>query len=151
MKIAEFSQFVGKEIGVSRWFSISQDRIRVFAEVTEDRQGIHVDEIAAAKSPFGSTIAHGFLLASLLSAMLGEVLPPFEDRAFAMNYGFDKLRFVSPVPVNARVRGRFILTEVQIRPSGDQMNRFAVNIEIEGEAKPAMAADWLTIERPAAT
>jgi acyl dehydratase len=83
--------------------------------------------------------------------MRGEVLPPFEDRAFAMNYGFDKLRFVSPVPVNARVRGRFILTEVQIRPSGDQMNRFAVNIEIEGEAKPAMSADWLTIERPAAT
>ncbi len=148
MKIAEFKENVGREIGVSRWFPIGQARIDDFADLTEDRQGIHVDTAAAAQSAFGATIAHGFLVLSLLSAMAAEVLPPFDDREFSLNYGFDKVRFVAPVRAGGRVRGRFTLVEASPRTGRDQLNRFAVTVEIEGETKPALVAEWLTLERP---
>jgi acyl dehydratase len=148
MKIAEFQQYVGKEIGVSRWFDITQARINGFADLTEDWQAIHVDPIAAARTAFGGTIAHGFLILAMTSAMLAEMLPEFEDRAMAINYGFDKIRFVSPVSVNARIRGRFTLVEAHCRPNGDQMHHFSVRVEIEGVTKPAVVADWLSMERP---
>src|ERR1700733_148187 len=147
MKIADFQQYVGKEIGVSRWFQITQGRINSFAEVTEDWQAIHIDPIAAARTSFGGTIAHGFLVLALLGPMLAETLPSFEDRAVAINYGFDKVRFVSPVSVDARIRGRFTLVEARSQPTGDQINRFSVRVEIEGLTRPALVADWLTMER----
>jgi acyl dehydratase len=148
MKIAEFQENVGREIGVSRWFPIGQARIDAFADLTEDRQGIHVDTAAAAQSAFGGTIAHGFLVLSLLSAMAAEVVPPFDDREFSLNYGFDKVRFVAPVRAGARVRGRFTLVEASPRTGRDQSHRFAVTVEIEGATKPALVAEWLTLERP---
>jgi acyl dehydratase len=148
LKLTEFQENVGREIGVSRWFPIGQARIDGFADLTEDRQGIHVDTASAAQSAFGATIAHGFLVLSLLSAMAAEVLPPFDDRAFSMNYGFDKVRFVSPVRAGARVRGRFTLAAASARANGDQLNRFSVTVEIEGETKPALIAEWLTLDRP---
>jgi acyl dehydratase len=148
MKIADFQQYVGKEIGLSRWFEITQDRINAFADLTEDWQAIHIDPIAAARTSFGGTVAHGFLILALFSPMLAEMLPNFEDRSMAINYGFDKIRFVSPVPVNARIRGRFTLVEAHAQPNGDQMHHFAVRVEIEGLAKPAVVADWLSLERP---
>jgi acyl dehydratase len=148
MKIADFQQYAGKEIGVSRWFDITQDRINAFADLTEDWQAIHIDPIAAARTSFGGTIAHGFLVLALMSAMLAEMLPDFEDRAMAINYGFDKIRFVSPVSVNARIRGRFTLVEARCQPNGDQIHHFSVRVEIEGLTKPAVVADWLSMERP---
>jgi acyl dehydratase len=148
VNIVGFKEHVGQEIGVSRWFVIEQARIDAFAEITEDWQRIHVDTAIAAQLPFGATIAHGFLVLSLLSAMAADVLPAIDDREFAMNYGFDKIRFVSPVRVGSRIRGRFKLIEAVSRASGDQINRFAVMVEIEAETKPALVAEWLTLERP---
>ena len=150
VKIADFRQYVGKEIGVSRWFEITQDRINGFADLTEDWQAIHIDPIAAAQTSFGGTIAHGFLVLSLLSPMLADMLPKFEDRAMAINYGFDKVRFVSPVSVDARIRGRFTLMEALSKLNGDRMHRFSVCVEIEGLTKLALVAEWLSLERPAA-
>jgi acyl dehydratase len=148
VKITEFTENFGREIGVSRWFPIEQGRIDAFAEITEDRQWIHVDSMNAAKSLFGATIAHGFIVSSLLSAMVEEVLPAFNDGSFTLNYGFDRLRFVSPVRVGSRVRGRFTLAESSERPNHDRLNRFVVTIEIEGKTKPALVTEWLTLKRP---
>ncbi len=135
----------GSEAGVSRWFAIEQPRIDAFAEITEDRQFIHIDPAAARATPFGGTIAHGFLTLSLLSALAMDALPQVEGRAMGVNYGFDKLRFVSPVRAGARVRGRFRIDGVTQRSPTEFMVRYAVTVEIEGAAKPALVADWLTI------
>src|SRR5580698_2579435 len=105
MRIDEYIARAGGEIGLSRWFTIDQKRIDAFAEITEDRQFIHVDPEAAKASPFGETIAHGFLTLSMLSALAMDALPAIEGRAMGVNYGFEKLRFLSPVPVGARIRG----------------------------------------------
>jgi acyl dehydratase len=147
--IADLQQRVGEELGASRWFVIGQVRISDFAELTEDRQAIHIDPVAAAATAFGGPIAHGFLGLSLLSAMLADVLPPLTDRAVLINYGFDKVRFVSPVHAGSRIRGRMKLTESTPRSNGDQLNRYSVTVEIENAPLPALIADWLTIERRA--
>ena len=111
-----FEAMVGQEIGVSEWFTITQDQIDRFADCTHDHQFIHVDPEAAADTPFGTTIAHGFLTLSLLSAMAYQ-MPSVEGAVMGVNYGMNKMRFVSPVKVNARIRGRFVLAEVtEIRP-----------------------------------
>jgi len=143
----EFSQYAGREIGVSPWKTIDQERINRFAEVTEDRQAIHIDADMAAISVFGARIAHGFLILSLLSALLQDALPPFEDRGVLINYGFDKIRFVSPVQSGARIRGRFTLIESVVREPGVYMNKFAVVVEVENQSKPGLVAEWLTLER----
>ena len=135
----------GTEIGVSRWIAIDQAMIDAFAETTLDRQFIHIDPAAATKTPFGGTIAHGFLTLSLLSAMIQDALPPVAGRAMGVNYGFDKVRFVTPVKSGARVRGRFTLAEVKHRSPKEVQVRYAVTVEIEGVAKPALIADWLTL------
>lgn len=137
---------IGQEIGVSSWKVIDQDRIDRFAAVTEDRQFIHVDpERAASETPFGGTIAHGFLTLSLLSAMGQEALPVLKNRIMGINYGLDRIRFLSPVPVGARVRGRFTLSDISMRSATQAMLRYHVSVEIEGEEKPALAADWITL------
>lgn len=134
---------VGKEIGVSDWFPISQDRINDFADITEDWQFIHVDPERASATPFGGTVAHGFLVLSLLSAMASEVLPLPETAGMMVNYGFDKLRFLSPVPAEAQIRARFTLLEADERKPGEVTLKYAVQMEIEGSDRPALAAEWL--------
>ncbi len=140
---------VKDEIGVerhSRWFTVSQARIDAFADATEDHQFIHTDPVrAAAESPFGGTIAHGFLSISLLSAMNYDALPRIREQTMGINYGFEKLRFIAPVKCDARVRGRFILQEARFRGAGMLMTTYDVAVEIENEKKPALTATWVTI------
>jgi acyl dehydratase len=137
---------VGEEIGTSAWLVLSQDMIDRFAEVTDDRQFIHIDPArAAAETPFGGTIAHGFLTLSLLSLFAHQALPAIEDRAMGINYGFDRVRFMTPVKSGARVRGRFTLRDVVERGNKLFMFRYGVSVEIEGTPKPALTADWLTL------
>lgn len=135
---------VGREIGVSPWHLIDQRRIDAFAETTEDHQFIHVDPARAAReTPFGGTIAHGFLTLSMLSVFNYEVIPRIAGAAMGVNYGFDRLRFISPVRAGSRIRGRFTLIEAKMRSASELMSRTAVTVEIEGEDKPALAADWI--------
>ena len=140
---AAFEAMVGTEIGVSDWFTISQAQIDAFADCTHDHQYIHIDPEAAAQTPFGGTIAHGFLTLSLLSAMAYQ-MPSIEGAVMGVNYGFNKIRFVSPVRSGARIRGRFTLAELtQIRP-GEVQFIMNVTVEIEGQEKPALVAEWLS-------
>ncbi|MGV9413927.1 MaoC family dehydratase [Nocardia sp. NPDC003693] len=129
---------VGTEIGVSEWISIDQDRIDRFAEATGDHQWIHVDAERAAAGPYGRTIAHGFLTLSLIVPMTAQVMRVSSAR-MAINYGLDKVRFINPVPVGSRIRGRVNLTAAQDIPVGVQIER-TVTVEIDGEAKPACVA-----------
>jgi acyl dehydratase len=145
IRIDEYIALVGTEIGVSRWFVVDQPRIDAFAEITEDRQFIHIDPEAARATPFGGAIAHGFLTLSMLSALAMDALPAIEGRVMGVNYGFDKLRFLSPVPAGARISGRFRLESVTPRSASEYLFRTIVTVEIEGAAKPAIIADWLTL------
>ncbi|MCK1625129.1 MaoC family dehydratase [Bradyrhizobium sp. 160] len=139
-----YQAMVGKEIGVSSWHLIHQPRIDAYADVIEDHQFIHVDpERAKKETAFGTTIAHGFLTMSLMSIMSYEVMPVIAGTTMGVNYGFDKLRFISPVRSGKRVRGRFVLTEAKLRKAGELQSRTNVTVEIEGEDKPALVADWL--------
>ena len=141
----EITGKVGQEIGVSRWCEITQARVDAFADATEDWYFIHTDPAkAAAETPWGGTIAHGFLTASLLSAMAYDVVPVIEGSSRGVNYGFDRLRFVSPVPVGSRVRGRFVLSEAVTDKPGEVTLRYATTVEIDGQDRPALAADWIT-------
>ncbi len=136
---------VGQEIGVSPWRVVSQEMIDKFADATDDHQFIHVDPVQAAETPFGGTIAHGFLSLSLLSALAYEAIPPIQGVNIGVNYGFDRVRFASPVRSGARIRGRFVLAELTTRPSGWLHLNYDVTIEIEGSKKPALTARWLTL------
>jgi len=136
---------LGALIGVSPWLLVDQKRIDGFADVTEDHQFLHVDPRAAAAGPFGGTIAHGFLSLSLLSRMAETALPPLGGVAASINYGFDKVRFLAPVPSGARVRGRFTLEAVTERPGGQVLVHYKAEVEIEGASKPALSADWLVL------
>lgn len=137
---------IGSEVGVSSWRTVSQTMIDLFAEATDDHQFIHVDPQRAAKeTPFGGTIAHGFLSLSLLSTLAYETLPPLEGSTVGINYGFDEVRFKSPVKSGARIRGRFVLAHANVRLSGWVEANYDVTIEIEGLRKPALTARWLTL------
>ena len=141
--LADIRARVGEEIGVSDWISIDQARIDSFADTTEDRQFIHVDPAAAARTPFGGTIAHGFLTLSLLSRMGAEAMLIPEGLKMAVNYGLDRVRFLAPVRSGKRVRGRFTLDSVEDKAPGQVLIHHTVTLEIEGETKPAMTAIWL--------
>ena len=143
MTLEEFTALVGQEIGVSDWFEITQDQIDAFARATHDHQFIHVDPEAAAKTPFGGTIAHGFLTLSLLSAMVYDVLPRVEGVTMAVNYGMNRMRFLSPVKVGSRVRGRFVLKDCDTSKPGEVTTTFVVTVEIDGQDKPALVAEWI--------
>jgi acyl dehydratase len=137
---------VGQEVGVSDWITVSQDMIDRFADATEDHQFIHTDPVRAlAETPYGGTIAHGFLSLSLLSAMNYNCLPTVREQTMAINYGFDKVRFLAPVRSGARVRGHFTLTEARFRGAGMLVVTYEVMVEVEHEPKPALNATWLTI------
>src|SRR3954447_25335567 len=139
-----YRQMVGKEIGVSSWHLVDQNRINVYADVIEDHQFIHVDpERAKKETAFGTTVAHGFLTMSLLSIMSYGVMLVMGATTFGLNYGFDKLRFISPVRSGSRVRGRFTLMEAKLRKPTELLSRTNVSVEIEGEEKPALVADWI--------
>ncbi|WP_454618546.1 MaoC family dehydratase [Bradyrhizobium cenepequi] len=143
VSLETYQGMVGKEIGVSDWHVVDQQRINTYADVIEDHQFIHVDPERAKETAFGTTIAHGFLTMSLLSIMSYQVMPVIEGTTMGVNYGFDKLRFISPVRSGKRVRGRFVLTEAKLRKPTELASRTNVTVEIEGEEKPALVADWL--------
>ena len=139
-----YRKLVGQEIGISSWHLVDQKRIDIYADVIEDHQFIHVDpERAKRETAFGTTIAHGFLTMSLMSIMSYEVMPAITGTTMGVNYGFDKLRFISPVRAGSRVRGRFVLAEATLRKPKELLSRTNVTVEIEGEDKPALVADWL--------
>ena len=139
--LEELSGRVGQEIGVGEWVTITQEQVNLFADATLDHQWIHVDPEMAAQGPFGTTIAHGFLTLSLVS----EIAPSVEIPGvrMAINYGLDRVRFISPVPVGSRLRARSVLKEVHEVPGGVQV-KSEVTIELEGGEKPACVAETLS-------
>lgn len=136
---------IGEEIGVSSWLVVEQQRIDAFAEATEDRQFIHTDPASAALTPFGGTIAHGFLTLSLLSRMGGEAMLLPAGLRMVINYGLDRVRFLAPVRSGQRIRARFTLDSVEDKAPGQVLMRHLVAVEIEGDEKPALTAEWLTL------
>jgi len=134
---------IGTEIGASPWIEVSQQAIDAFAEVTGDHQFIHVDPEAAARTPFGGTVAHGFLTLSLLSQMAAPVMYLPETTRMVVNYGFEKVRFIAPVRSGKRVRGRFTLASMEEKKPGQWQFLHNVTVEIEGEERPALNADWI--------
>ncbi len=140
----EIRSKIGQTVGVSDWIEVGQDRIGEFAEATEDRQFIHIDPIAAAShTPFGGTIAHGFLTLSLLSRMAADVRLVPDTTRMAVNYGLDRVRFLAPVKSGKRVRGHFTLDSAEEKAPGQLLFKHQVTVEIEGEDKPALTAQWL--------
>ncbi len=144
LTLDEMRARTGQELGVSRWIRLDQTRIDAFADLTEDRQFIHVDPVRArVQSPFGGTVAHGFLTLSMISAMAYDAEPPLVGARYGVNYGFDRIRFVTPVPAGARVRARFVLADCEERAEGEVTLHWDLTIEIEGAERPAIAARWL--------
>src|ERR1700753_1340748 len=144
VSLEAYQKLVGQEVGVSSWHLVDQKRIDAYADVIEDHQFIHVDPARAkAETSFGTTIAHGFLTMSLLSIMSYEVMPVISGTTMGVNYGFDKLRFISPVRSGSRVRGRFTLAVAKLRKPREPQSSTNVTVEIEAEEKPALAADWI--------
>jgi acyl dehydratase len=139
--IRGLEQRVGEEIGVSPWLEITQERIDLFAKAIDDPQWIHVDRERAKSSPFGTTIAHGFLTLSLLSHLVERTFS-FADRKMGVNYGLNKVRFTAPVPSGSRIRARFTLAKYEKLDGGVQVT-WNVTVEREGSDKPAMVAEWL--------
>ena len=143
LTLAQFAAMVGQPIATSKWVLVDQAMIDAFADVTADHQFIHVDPEAAAQTPFGGTIAHGFLTLSLLSSMVYDCVPVIDGTTMAVNYGFDKIRFINPVRSGARIRAHFTLDDIrEVRP-GEVQSTMGVSVEIEGEEKPALIAQWI--------
>lgn len=142
---ASLANHIGDDF-LSPWITVDQERINAFAAVTEDHQFIHVDPVRARETPFGGTVAHGFLTLSLLSVMAYEALPKLEDAVMGVNYGFDRVRFLSPVRSGSRVRGRFTLRSATEKSPGQWQLAYDVSVEIENSRKPALAATWLTMQ-----
>ena len=143
MKIAQLREKVGQVVGTSDWYVIDQDRIDRFADATEDHQFIHVDPERAKDSPFGQTIAHGFLTLSMLAPFLATGFPEIEEKAMGVNYGFDRVRFLAPVKSGQRVRGHWKLLALDEKKPGLWQQTAEVTVEIEGEDKPALVAEWI--------
>lgn len=148
--VAAFEACIGEEIGVSGWIEMDQARIDLFAEATEDRQWIHIDRVRAeAESPYGTTIAHGYLTLSMLPRIAAEAFN-LKPRTTGINYGLDKVRFIAPVPVGSRIRGRVALDGVERRKPDTIRVRLTVTIEVEGGDKPACIAEailmWIVAE-----
>ena len=135
---------IGTETGLSDWVTIDQNRINVFAEITEDPQWIHTDPVrAAAETPFGGTIAHGFLTLSMASKFSIETFTKFEGQTMGINYGFNKVRFLSPVCAGDRIRGRFVLQTVTQKSTKNLLQEHQLTIEIKGRDTPALVCNWL--------
>lgn len=151
-KPSDLQSLVGQEVGLSRWIEVDQARIDAFARVTEDEQFIHVDPERAKATPFGGTIAHGFLTLSLASAM-AEAVEPLDGLVMGVNYGFDKLRFLAPVPAGSKVRGRFKLLSAEDKGGNEGGGRWLLKheltVEVDGSDKPALIAEWLSMQMTA--
>ena len=143
MQIEEVRASIGREAGVSDWLAITQDLIHEFAALTGDRQWIHVDpERARRESPFGATVAHGFLTVAFLSRLVSQAVDLQTDSKMRVNYGFNRLRFPTPVPAGARIRARVTPNAIREFEGGIQI-AWGVIVEVENQAKPALAAEWL--------
>lgn len=140
---------IGNSSVTSDWVLIDQDRINAFAEVTEDHQFIHVDEEAAKQTPFGGTIAHGFLTLSMLSKLAEDATFVLEGIKAGVNYGFNKVRFINPVRAGKRIRGKFSLISHKEPRAGTHVLTYKVEVEIEGEDKAALIAEWVTMQMTA--
>ncbi|MGB4248818.1 MAG: MaoC family dehydratase [Pseudohongiellaceae bacterium] len=145
--LEEAQTFVGQEVGITQWLEITQKRVNQFAEATGDFQFIHIDpERARAETPFGGTIAHGFLTLSLLSMLASQTgTIKIKDSKVAINYGLDKVRFMNPVRVGKRIRARFELMSV-VQKGQNVLLKHKATVEIEDEDKPAMIAEWLGMQ-----
>lgn len=146
VKKEDLAAQVGTECGVSDWIEIDQARINTFADVTEDHQFIHVNPEMAKMTPFGGPIAHGFLTLSLLSKMAEGGTIVLEGVKMGVNYGFDKVRFLNPVPVDSKVRGRFVVKSAEEKRPGQFLITYEVTVEIDGIEKPALIADWMGMQ-----
>jgi acyl dehydratase len=142
MKLQDFAAKVGQDIGTSDWILVDQAMIDAFAETTNDHQFIHVNPEMAKATPFGGTIAHGFLSLSLLSAMSASAVEPPEVM-MSVNYGFNKVRFLTPVKSGKRIRGHFKLLELAEKRPGQWQQTVEATVEIEGEDKPCLIAEWI--------
>ena len=140
--IVELEKRVGAEVGVSPWIEITQERIDTFAKAIDDFQWIHVDRERAKRSPFGGTIAHGFLTLSLLSHLLERTFT-FTERKMGVNYGLNRVRFTAPVPSGSRVRARFTLQKFERLADGGIQVTWSTLLEREGADKPVLVAEWL--------
>lgn len=145
LPVAEYLALKGKDLGASEWIEVTQERIDRFADVTEDHQFIHIDPARAKETPFGTTIAHGYLSLSLLSKMAYDVMPGIAGSKMGVNYGLNSVRFLAPVKSGKRVRGHFHMKDVTERAPGVFQSTVEVKVEIEGEDKPALAAEWVTL------
>lgn len=141
--LEEIRSKLGSHVGISDWILVDQERIDRFARVTEDRQFIHVDPEAAALTPFGGTVAHGFLSLSLMSRMAADAMLVPEGIRMVVNYGADRVRFLAPVRAGKRVRGRFVLRAMEEKRPRQWQFVHEVTVEIEGEDRPALVADWI--------
>jgi acyl dehydratase len=142
---AQLQEQTGSVLGRSEWLLLDQQRIDAFADVTEDHQYIHVDVERAAKTPFGGTIAHGLLTLSLIVHLCRDHIPQLAGTQMLLNYGFDKVRFLAPVRAGSRIRAVTRLAESIERRPGQILVKLDVSVEIEGERKPALAAEWLSL------
>lgn len=141
---AQLPEYIGKEVGLTDWFNVDQERINKFADATGDHQYIHIDPERAAQTPFGTTIAHGFLTLSLLAMFSAENGGlKLENTVMGINYGMDKLRFINPVKVDSNIRARFELVSAEEKKPNHYLLKHLVTVEIEGEDKPALIAEWL--------
>ena len=145
VSVDELRERTGEEVGVSDWFEIDQKRVNAFADVTEDHQFIHVNRLKAKLTPFGGTIAHGFLTLSLLTHLTADTALVPTGTKMGVNYGFDKVRFLQPVRVGRRVRARVRLLSVIERNPGQYLTKSEITVEIDGEDKPALVAEWLAL------
>ena len=146
IKPSELESWKGKEVGVSDWVEVGQDRINKFADCTEDHQFIHIDEEAAAKTPFGGTIAHGFLTLSMIPYLSAKSdMPKLDGVKMGVNYGGNKTRFIAPVRSGKRIRGQWKLLEMAEKRPGQWQQTVEITIEIEGEDKPALICEWMTL------
>ncbi|PYD91856.1 MaoC family dehydratase [Pseudomonas syringae pv. pisi] len=143
--VTELKQYIGKDAGYSDWLTIDQQRINLFADATGDFQFIHVDPVKAAQTPFGATIAHGFLSLSLIPKLMEGIMVLPEGLKMAVNYGMDSVRFVQSVTVNSRVRLKVQLTDVSEKKPGQWLLKATATLEIEGQEKPAFVAEPLTL------
>ena len=143
VSVRNFQNLIGQKLGISKWYLIEQHNINQFAEVTFDNQFIHTDPEKAIKTSFGKTIAHGFLILSMLSRMSYDAIPHIEGLKMGINYGFNKIRFVTPVLVGSRIRAHFALSNSQVEKPGEITNTIDVSVEIENNERPALVAEWI--------
>lgn len=146
VKLSELDQYVGFVAPPTDWFTVTQDQINEFANCTLDQQFIHVDPVKAAETPFGTTIAHGFLSLSMLAHFGSQFGIAIEGAYMGVNYGFDSVRFIAPVKSGGRIRALAKIVEVEERKPGQVMMKTEVTIEIEGSKQPALVANWLTLQ-----